>query len=80
MPEWWEQYRQEQHNREMLDLQRRQTAAAERQAQGHGGGGIIVLLILGLVIVGAVWFVFGSYRSFGEFWGERKQPKISELI
>jgi hypothetical protein len=73
MPEWLEQYRQERHDQEMLDLQRRQTEAAERQARGHGD--IVGLLLIGLLVVGIVWGILWLLSVLVRVLGRRKNSQ-----
>jgi hypothetical protein len=65
-------------DQELLALQRRQTEAAERQARGHDGD-IVGLLILGLVIVGAVWFVVWLLSVIWRLGRRKKRTNTPEL-
>jgi hypothetical protein len=53
---------------ELLDLQRRQTAAIERQSNGNGG--ILGLLLFGLIIAGLVWAVIQFVAIVGRAIGK----------
>jgi hypothetical protein len=55
-----ETWRREQHERETLDLQRRQTAALERQSSG--GQGILGLLLLVAVVAGVAYVLVSLSR------------------
>src|SRR6266498_833251 len=63
-----QQWRQERLQREMLDLERRRTWAAERQAHR----GILDLLLFGLFVVGLVWAVMWLIGVIGRVGGRNK--------
>jgi hypothetical protein len=75
MPEWFEQHRRQMHDGELLNLQRRQTEAAERQARGHGD--IVGLLLIGLLVVGIVWGILWLLSVLVRVLGKRRTASLS---
>ncbi|SRR6266516_2907436 len=65
-----EAMRAERLQREMLDLERRRTWAAERQANDHRG--VLDLLLFGLFVVGLLWAVMWLIGVIGRVGGRYK--------